>query len=551
MRALAPNIFPGSILCLTRHVRDALIGMRHKNRFVMSVVATLYALLAAVHLGAARAQDLDKSAWPTKEWQTSTPEEQGMDSSALARLVAFGGSHSLDSLLIVRHGRIILDACYAPYTANIPHEIFSSTKAVTGTLLGMVYKDGLLDRLDHPMLDFFTDRHVANVDDRKQAITVQNLLDMTSGFDWDQGFENGKEQTRIDLERSSNWTQFILDRPMAHTPGEVFNYSNGDADLVSAIITKLTGKLAEDYAREKLFAPLGITNWHWDRDPQGLSIGDGMLTLLPRDMAKLGYLYLRHGEWEGKHLLPPGWADVLDHKTVNMHAPEDPNQSYSNFFWIFPQRHVYMATGLRGQLIAMFPDLDIVTVTTARKFVSFRALIDGVHDAVRSGAALPPNPNAVEALANAIRDAAIEKPTAIGPTPEIASAILGKAYKFPDNDLGLRSLTLFLTDPLPHFEFEMYSHYPAGPSGVYEVPIGLDGLYRKASPSLFNPNPGKIPAVKGTWLNGQTFLIDMQYLGYGEQRELFLSFTGDKLNVRYRNTDRPDLAVSVDGEWGH
>src|SRR3984957_5932378 len=382
-----------------------------------------------------------------------------MDASALAKLVGYGGSHSFDSLLVVRHGRIVTEAYYAPYAGDIPHEIFSSTKAVTGTLLGMVYKDGLLDRLDHPMLDFFADRNVANVDGRKQALTVQNLLDMTSGFDWDQGFENGREQSRIDLERSSNWTQFVLDRPMAHTPGEVFNYSNGDADLVSAIITRLTGKLAEDYARVKLFDPLGITNWHWDRDPQGLSIGDGMLTLLPRDMAKLGYLYLRHGEWEGKRLLPPGWADVLDHKTVNMHAPEDPNQSYSNFFWIFPERHVYMATGIRGQLIAVFPDLDIVAVTTARKFVSFHALIDGVYDAVRSGSALPPNPTANEALANAIRKAAVEKPTAIGPTPEIASAILGKAFKFPDNSLGLRSLTLFLTDPHPHFEFEIYSHY--------------------------------------------------------------------------------------------
>src|ERR1700722_7946670 len=162
------HTFSPIVLGLTRQLRDAPIGMRHKNRFVMSAVVTLYALLAAVHPRLARAQDLDKSAWPTKAWLTSTPEEQGMDSSALARLVAFGESHSLDSLLVVRHGRIVTEAYYAPYTADIPHEIFSSTKAVTGTLLGMVYKDGLLDRLDDPVLDFFADRRVANVDDRKK-----------------------------------------------------------------------------------------------------------------------------------------------------------------------------------------------------------------------------------------------------------------------------------------------------------------------------------------------------------------------------------------------
>jgi hypothetical protein len=207
-----------------------------------------------------------------------------------------------------------------------------------------------------------------------------------------------------------------------------------------------------------------------------------------------------------------------------------------------------MATGIRGQLIAVFPDLDIVAVTTARKFVSFHALIDRVSGAVKSESALPLNPNASEALATAIRDAAVEKPTVVGPAPEIASAISGKAYKFPDNDLGLKSLTVILADPHPRLEFEVHSHYPAGPSGAYEVPIGLDGLYRRGSPWLFNPNPGKIPAAKGTWLNGQTFVIDMQDLGYGEQRELFLSFSGEKLNFRYATMDKPDRGISVNGE---
>src|SRR5262249_48607126 len=152
------------------------------------------------------------------------------------------------------------EAYYAPYVADIPHQIQSCTKAVIGTLLGMLYKDGLIDRLDHPMLDYFADRHVANVDDRKRAVTIQNL-------------EEGKEQTLHDMDRSSNWTQFILDRPMAHAPGEVFNYIDSSPNLLSAIITRLTGKLAEDYARETLFGPLGITDWHWDRDRQGLTVG--------------------------------------------------------------------------------------------------------------------------------------------------------------------------------------------------------------------------------------------------------------------------------------
>jgi CubicO group peptidase (beta-lactamase class C family) len=242
--------------------------------------------------GNADAQGSTEQVWPTHEWQTSSPEDEGMDSAMLAKLVAFGTTRSFDSLLIARHGRIVLDAYYAPYTADIPHAINSSTKAVIGTLIAMAHKDGLLDRLDHPMLDFFPGRDIANVDDRKRAITVQNLLDMTSGLEWEEGTEGGREQSLIDLGRAKDWTQFILDRPMAHQPGEIFYYNSGNPDLLSAIITKLTRKRAAHYAQEKLFGPLGIDPPFWRRDPQGLTIGACCLFLSPHDMAKIGYLYL-------------------------------------------------------------------------------------------------------------------------------------------------------------------------------------------------------------------------------------------------------------------
>lgn len=522
-----------------------------KNRPVLGAMFGIWALLAAVHLESARAQSLDKPVWPTQEWLTSAPEEQGMDSSAFAKLVAYGESHSFDSLLIIRHGRIVAEAYYAPYISDIPHQIHSSTKAIISTLIGMLYRDGVLDRLDHPVLDFFAGISVANVDDRKKAISVQNLLDMTSGFDWDQGFEDGKDQTLIDMTLSSNWTQFILDRPMAHAPGAVFNYADANPNLASAIITRLSGKLAEDYAREKLFSPLGITDWHWDRDPQGLTMGAWTLTMLPRDMAKIGYLYLRHGEWEGRQLLPPGWAEVLNRASVNMHASFDPGLRYSNFFWVFSEQHVYMAVGWHGQLIAVFPDLDVVAVVTAHKFVPFHDVIRDVSAVVKSESALPPNPNDAELLAKAIKDVAVEKPTAVGPTPEIASAISGKTYKFPDNAFRLKSFALFLTDAHPHFKFEINSRLPANMyniSGEFDVPLGLDGSYRRGARSIWGANPGHITAAKGTWLNGQTFELDTEDLGFGGMSRNILSFNGKKLS--FTRTDPWGRTVSLDGEQG-
>ena len=165
--------------------------------------------------------------------------------------------------------------------------------------------------------------------------------------------------------------------------------------------------------------------------------------MLPRDMAKIGYLYLRHGEWDGRQLLTSGWAEVLNHATVNMHASFDPGLRYSNFFWVFPEHHVYMAVGWHGQLIAVFPDVDVVAVVTAHKFVPFGDVIRGVSGAVKSELALPPNPNGAERLATAIKDVAVEKPTAVSPVPEIASVISGKTYKFSANVFGLSRLPCF------------------------------------------------------------------------------------------------------------
>ena len=227
--------------------------------------AALGALIfgASICSEAPHAQGAPEPIWPTKEWQVSSPEEQGMDSNELANLVDFGArrilatpgvtlSSMLDSLLVVRHGKIVVEAYYAPYTAGIPHDIRSATKAVISTLIAIASRDGLLDNTSHRVLDFFDRRSIANVDDRKEAITVQSLLDMTSGLEWTEPLD-GRPDSMFEMERSPDWVKFILDRPMSSTPGDAFNYNSGNPHLLSAIITKLTGVSALDYAKSKLF----------------------------------------------------------------------------------------------------------------------------------------------------------------------------------------------------------------------------------------------------------------------------------------------------------
>jgi CubicO group peptidase (beta-lactamase class C family) len=494
---------------------------------------------ALVGCGAAHAQGAALSIWPTQQWQTSTPEEQGMDSAALARLVDFGATLSLDSLLIARHGKIVLDAYYAPYSADVLHAINSATKAVIGTLTAIATKQGLLDGPDHRLLDFFADRGIANVDDRKNAITLQSLLDMTSGIDWKEPL-TGQPDSVIDMERSQDWIKFILDRPMTAAPGDVFNYNSGNPHLVSAILTKLTGMSASDFAKATLFGPLGISAWNWRQDPQGVSTGGYGLALQPRDMAKIGYLFLRRGQWENKALVPQAWLDRASHATVNMNLPFEPELRYSNFFWALPKKQVYMAVGYHCQLIMVFSALDIVAVTTASPF---SRLADTIAGAVKSEAVLPPNPAGADLLGKAIRDISTEKPTAVGATSEIASAVSGKTYHFPFNPLNLKSLSLTFSDPQAHYDMEVFPLDRSKPVLKLSGPIGLDGLYRKSEPT-----ESGIVATKGTWLNGSTFVIERTTLGSGEQQKWSLSYDGERLHLHSRDTSGRE--AWLDGEPG-
>jgi CubicO group peptidase (beta-lactamase class C family) len=168
----------------------------------------------------------------------------------------------------------VLDAYYAPYSANIPHAVNSTTKSIVATLIAMLHADGVLDSLDHRVLDYFPDRDFADVDDNKKAITVQNLLNMTSGLAWDEGLAVSR-RALTELRRSRDWVRFILDRPMANQPGGIFYYNSGNSHLLSALITRLTGRTAEDFARNRLFGPLGIADYLWPVDPVGNPMAGG------------------------------------------------------------------------------------------------------------------------------------------------------------------------------------------------------------------------------------------------------------------------------------
>ena len=332
------------------------------HRLTNTLLAILLATSALLCAPLAIAQQTTQ-VWPTRGWPLSSPEEQGMSSEQLARLLDFGARNDMDSVLVTRHGRIVLEATYAPFSAGLKHRVYSVTKSVVSTLVGMALGDGLLDSTDRKVVDFFAGRTIANLDDAKKAITVRQLLDMTSGLGWTEGL-SGAAEAYIAMMRSPDWQQFILDYPMASAPGTRFYYSSGNSHLLSAILSKVTGRSALDYAREKLFGPLGIDDVLWQADPQGVSGGGAGLYLQPRDMAKIGYLWLRGGVWEGRQILPAAWIEGVRAADVDMRESWASDLRYGRQFWVMPLRDAFMAVGYHRQLIVVMPKLDIVAIVT-------------------------------------------------------------------------------------------------------------------------------------------------------------------------------------------
>ncbi len=474
----------------------------------------------------------DETPWPTKAWQVSTPEEQGMDSASLARLVETVGTYRQDSLMIIRHGKIVAEAYYAPYIAGISHDLRSVTKSVVGTLTAIQLRNGSLDSVDHPVVDLFSDKRIENLDDRKKAITVQSLLDMTSGIEWVEKLYT-PDETIMKMYQSPDRVAFVLNQPMAGAPGANFYYNGGNPYLLSALINKKSGQNALDFAKKELFEPLGIKSAKWGSvDAQGITDGEAGLFLSPHDMARIGYLYLQNGIWDGKQIIPAEWVE----RTKAGEVTATFGFHYSNLWWSYPEKGAYMARGRHSQLILVLPKLDIVAVMTGvlrdTEFYSASALIDDISSAVKSDTPLRADPIAKKLLATAIRQAATEKPSAVGDTPGLAQAVSGKTYQFNDNALRVKTFTLNFFDTDSSWVITTYTDKADRPTERFTGLVGLDGLYRKSPPAPYGIN-----AVKGRWINEHTFAMERRILGRGEIQTWALNFEGDKVTVNFENTD--------------
>ncbi len=339
------------------------------------------------------------------DWPEGTPGSVGLDATLLAEFdaeIRAGKFANVDSMLVIRRGTVVYDRAYrrdygtpraggatgpnplilhdpsGPYNYLNPwwhpyyrggdlHTMQSATKTIMSTTIGTALARNDFPALDTPILRFFDDRQVANVDARKRRITIRDLLTMTAGLEWqeDMPFSDPRNSAHA-MEASCDWVGYTIDLPMQHEPGSVFQYSSGVSQLLSHIFRRATGRDIEEYASQHLFAPLGIEDYFWKRTPEGLANTEGGLYMRPRDLAKIGYLFLKGGVWKGRRILGEEW--VRSSTTPSATVSESTGVKYGYQWWLLPygdgSRLAWAALGWGGQLLLVVPEHDLVLVFT-------------------------------------------------------------------------------------------------------------------------------------------------------------------------------------------
>jgi CubicO group peptidase (beta-lactamase class C family) len=296
-----------------------------------------------------------------------------MSASRLQDMLDFITENSLDvhSVTVIRHGYVLLNETPFPFQGqsrtqsyNGTHYLYSATKSFTSCLIGIAIKMGYIDNISQAVLSFFPDMTFANVDDRKERMTLEDLLTMRSGLPWDETsapFSSPENDVFQVSFNSSGGVQFVLDRPMEHEPGEVFLYNSGATHVLSGVIQEVTGMTTAEFAEQYLFDPLGIDVYYWPSDTKGVTFGAWDLQLRPLDMVKLGYLFLNNGTWDGEQIVTESWVN----ESVQTVSTLSPTHGYGFQWHTAPQLNSYFAAGLYGQYIFVCPELDIVAGFTS------------------------------------------------------------------------------------------------------------------------------------------------------------------------------------------
>ena len=340
--------------------------------------------------------------WPGDEWPVSTAEAEGIDPAAVESLIAdidAGRYGLIDHFLLIRHGRVVADRHWDNHAEYVEllarqqdttshmynydhpdwhpfyrdthlHSLQSVTKSVTSVAFGIAVDEGTIGSVDDPAWPWFEAYAPDMSDPRRAATTIEDFLTMRSGIAWanpGETYDDAVHPTVV-LEGSDQWIRYVVDRPMATDPGTRFDYNDGVSVLLGKIVREATGRRLDEYAEEKLFGPIGIDEYYWKITPDGEVDSEGGLYLSTHDLARIGYLMLRGGEWDGRQVVSEEWVRASTAPVIDDLAPDNDsaNGGYGYQWWVPIHENgepkVFAGNGYGGQFIHVAPEYDMIAV---------------------------------------------------------------------------------------------------------------------------------------------------------------------------------------------
>jgi CubicO group peptidase (beta-lactamase class C family) len=303
--------------------------------------------------------------------------------------MAAGEYGLIDHFLLIRHGRIVADHHFAHDYATIAsafdtanhqynydhpewhpyyrdtdlHTLQSVTKSVTSVALGIAVDQGHISGVEAPALSFFQAYDPDMSDPRRARMTLEDLLTMRSGIDWN-------EMTSYDDASNScnQMDDFVLDHPMREDPGTLWDYNSGASVRLGKVVGVATGQRVDEWTVERLFRPIGINEYFWKTTPDGEVDTEGGLYLSAYDLARIGYLFLRGGVWDGNRVVSEEWVRASVSPVVTDISPDNgrPDAGYGYQWWVpdheAGQTKVFAGNGYGGQFLLVAPEFDLVAV---------------------------------------------------------------------------------------------------------------------------------------------------------------------------------------------
>jgi len=305
-------------------------------------------------------------------WPVATPNQEEIEGKRLNALfahLATDPTKDLKGIVILRHGKLVAESYFNGDDSNTLHDIRSATKSITATLMGIAIQQHIVRSVDDSIADYLPNLP----QDGKQNITIRDLLNMRSGLDAadDDPATPGNESG---LDKSTDWIRSVYAIPMKVSPGKQYTYVSVNAFLVGTIIENASKMHLDDFAKQNLFLPLGITRYDWRRVPIDRTTGQGNLNITARDEAAIGLLFLQKGQYHDRPIVNPAWVEQCIARQVPISAV-DPYADFYGYMWYTKAEPVgdrsipvHFASGNGGNKIYVVPSLDMVVAITSSAY---------------------------------------------------------------------------------------------------------------------------------------------------------------------------------------